>query len=64
VKSFDEVEETIKNFLLSNKQMEKWQEFITELMDGIEIDYKTSLKGQLKDLPETATDTAESEISE
>jgi parvulin-like peptidyl-prolyl isomerase len=64
VKSFDEVEETIKNYLLSNKQMEKWQEFITELMESIEIDYKTALKGQLKDVPETVTDTADSGISE
>ncbi|MBM3700364.1 MAG: hypothetical protein FJW68_05550 [Actinobacteria bacterium] len=47
VKSFDEVEDTIKTFLLSNKQMEKWQEFITGLMEDIEVEYKTALKGQL-----------------
>jgi parvulin-like peptidyl-prolyl isomerase len=64
VKSFDEVEETIKTYLLSNKQMEKWQEFITELMESIEIEYKTALKGQLTNIPGTAADTAQNEMSE
>ena len=64
VKSFDEVEETIKTYLLSNSQMEKWQEFITELLESIEIEYKTALKGQLTTDPETATDTTDSETPE
>ncbi|MBN1299283.1 MAG: peptidylprolyl isomerase [Actinobacteria bacterium] len=47
IKTYEEVKETINNYLLSNKQMEAWQDFIFDLIENTNIEYKTSLKGQL-----------------
>ena len=47
IKKFEEVKDTINKYLLNNKQMEKWQAFITEIVKNSKIVYTTSLKGQL-----------------
>ena len=47
IKSFDEVRETIETYLLNNKQIELWQDFVYGLVEGAGIEYTTSLVGQL-----------------
>ncbi len=60
IKTFDEVKDTIKSYLLNNKKMQMWQDFIYSLIGKAEIIYKSQLKGQLLDLTNTS-DTASTE---
>ncbi len=59
VQTFDEVRDTIKSYLLSNKQMEEWQKFVYSLVDASKIVYTTTLKGTLLDRQAQGTDTSE-----
>ena len=54
IKSFDEVEDTIKSYLVYNKKMQLWQDFIYTLIDKAEIKYLSELKGQFLDIGESA----------
>jgi parvulin-like peptidyl-prolyl isomerase len=47
IKSFDEVRETIETYLLNNKQIELWQDFVYGLVEVAGIEYTTGLVGQL-----------------
>ena len=47
IRSFDEVRETIETYLLNNKQIESWQDFVYELVEIAGIEYTTDLIGQL-----------------
>ena len=49
VQTYEEVKDTIKSYLLSNKQMEEWQKFIYSLVDASKVVYTTGLKGTLLD---------------
>jgi len=73
IKSFDEVKDTIKSYLLNNKKMQLWQDFIFSLIDNAEIKYVTELKGQLLDIgqttdsidiPSSSGETSEEEVPE
>jgi len=59
VQTFDEVKDTIKSYLLSNKQMEEWQKFVYSLVDASKVVYTTVLKGTLLDRQARSTGTAE-----
>jgi len=50
VKSFDEVKDTIKSYLVNNKKMQLWQDFVYSLIGNAEIKYLTEVKGQLLDI--------------
>jgi len=50
VKSFDEVKDTIKSYLVNNKKMQLWQDFVYSLIGNAEIKYLTKVKGQLLDI--------------
>ena len=41
VQTYDEVKDTVKSYLLSNKQMEEWQKFVYSLVDAAKIVYTT-----------------------
>jgi parvulin-like peptidyl-prolyl isomerase len=47
VQTYDEVKDTVKSYLLSNKQMEGWQKFVYSLVDTSKLVYTTVLKGTL-----------------
>jgi parvulin-like peptidyl-prolyl isomerase len=58
VQTYDEVKDTVKSYLLSNKQMEEWQKFVYSLVDASKVVYTTVLKGTLLDDRQTqSTDT-------
>jgi len=58
VQTYDEVKDTVKSYILSNKQMEEWQKFVYSLVDASKIVYPTVLKGTLLDNRQTqSTDT-------
>ncbi len=47
VQTYDEAKDTIKTYILSNKQMEEWQKFVYSLVDASKVVYTTVLKGTL-----------------
>ena len=57
VQTYDEVKDTAKSYLLSNKQMEEWQKFVYSLVDAAKVVYTTTLKGTLLDRQTQSTDT-------
>lgn len=57
IKSFEEVKETIISFLLNNKQMEAYQNFMILIITNSDIVYTTGLRGQLIDWPATRETT-------
>lgn len=59
IKDFSEVTDTIKSYLLSNKQNIEWESFIYDLISKTNIEYTTDLKGSLLDVSST-TDTSSS----
>jgi len=50
IKSFEEVKETIKSYLINTKQMKAWEDFVYNLIKQAKIVYTTDLKGKLTDL--------------
>jgi parvulin-like peptidyl-prolyl isomerase len=59
VQTYDEVKDTVKAYLLSNKQMEDWQKFVYSLVDASKVVYTTVLKGTLLERQAQSTDTGE-----
>jgi foldase protein PrsA len=59
VQTYDEVKDTVKAYLLSNKQMEEWQKFVYSLVDASKVVYTTVLKGTLLERQAQSTDTSE-----
>jgi parvulin-like peptidyl-prolyl isomerase len=58
VQTYDEVKDTVKSYLLSNKQMEEWQKFVYSLVDASKLVYTSVIKGTLLDNRQTqSTDT-------
>jgi peptidyl-prolyl cis-trans isomerase C len=58
IKGFDEVRETIETYLLNNKQIESWQDFVYGLVEVSGIEYTTDLAGQLLEGTGIPTETA------
>ena len=59
IESFDDVRETIEDYLTNEKQVNLWQDFVYSLLDDVEIEYKTDLKGNLLEdlsVPRGSTD--------
>jgi parvulin-like peptidyl-prolyl isomerase len=59
VQTFDEVKDTVKSYLLSNKQMEEWQKFVYSLVDASKVIYTTAIKGALLDRQIQNADTSD-----
>jgi parvulin-like peptidyl-prolyl isomerase len=64
VKTYDEVKDTIKSYLLNNEQLVVWEDFVYSLVDKAGIVYSSSLKGQLLEPRTTTTDTTEGSSAE
>ncbi len=64
IQTFDEVKDTVKSYLLSNKQMEEWQNFVYSLVDASKVVYTTTLKGALLDRQTAGTDTGASSTTQ
>jgi parvulin-like peptidyl-prolyl isomerase len=58
IKGFDEVRETIETYLLNNKQIESWQDFVYGLVEVSGIEYTTDLAGQLLEGTRIPAETA------
>jgi len=64
VKTYDEVKDTIKSYLLNNEQLVVWEDFVYSLVDKAGIVYSSSLKGQLLEPRTETTDTTEGSSAE
>lgn len=65
IKDFSEVTDTVKSYILSNKQNAEWEKFIYDLILKTNIKYTTDLKGTLLDInKDTGTsDTSSTDTS-
>jgi foldase protein PrsA len=59
VKTYDEVKDTIKSYLLNNEQLVAWEDFVYSIVNNAGIVYPTSLKGRLLEPRTTTTDTTD-----
>ena len=63
IKSFDEVRDTIESYLVNNKKMKVWEDFVYLLIDKEEIKYTSGIKGQLLNIEETTESSGSSSTS-
>ena len=63
IKDFSEVIDTIKSYLLNNKQIEDWEKFVYDLILKTNIEYTTDLKGALLDINTDNQDTDTSDTT-
>jgi parvulin-like peptidyl-prolyl isomerase len=63
IKSFDEVRDTIESYLVNNKKMKVWEDFVYLLIDKAEIKYTSGIKGQLLNIEETTESSGSSSTS-
>ncbi|OQA22976.1 MAG: Foldase protein PrsA precursor [Actinobacteria bacterium ADurb.Bin346] len=63
LKAYDEVKDTIKSYLLNNKQLSVWEDFVYSIVDKAGIVYSSSLKGQLLEPRETAIETTSTDTT-
>jgi len=52
IQKFDEVEESINEYLLNLNKMEKWEDFIFSLIEEVNIEYFTDVEGTLNSTEE------------
>ena len=64
IKSFEEVKETIKSYLINTKQMKAWEDFVYKLVKQAKIVYTTDLKGQLTDLEKLQQESENTSITQ
>jgi hypothetical protein len=63
IKDFSEVTDTIKSYLLNNKQTAEWEKFLFDLIRKSNIKYTTDLKGTLLDIDKNNQGTGTSDTS-
>ena len=63
IKSYDEVRDTIESYLVNNKKMKVWEDFVYLLIDKAEIKYTSGIKGQLLNIEETTESSGSSSTS-
>jgi foldase protein PrsA len=56
IEDFEEVKDTIKEYLLSLYKNSKWQDFIYSLIDKADIEYHTEIKGYLDSVEESGNE--------
>lgn len=49
IKDFEDVEETINEYLLNQVKVTKWEDFILSLIEVVDIEYLTDIEGELND---------------
>lgn len=64
IKTYDEVKDTIKSYLLNNSQMKAWEDFVYSLVNKAGVVYSTDLKGQLLEPRETTTESTSGEANQ